>query len=156
MAVFHYLHLRTFAHETEDPQKVRRALDNAVQGAEVAWTETNAEGGHRNRILILDGEVKSAPAVKRLFESLARDDPDGFHRLVEESARRVDEHLNFHLRIDKQEACMGRTVLARDEDAITVRGKVRIFGTRRDGVGEAAAAHEVRAFLERIGARGPP
>jgi RNA binding exosome subunit len=153
VATFHYLHLRAFAHETEDPAKVRQALDHAVDGAGT-WTETPVEGAHKNRILILDGEVKSGPAAKRLFEGLARDDPDGFRRLREEASRRVDEHLNFYLRLDKQEAYLGRTMLAVNEDAITVRGKIRFFGAKRDGGAEAAAAAEVVAFLDAIKTRG--
>lgn len=153
MATFHYLHLRAFAHETEDPARVRQALDHAVDGAGT-WTETPVEGSHKNRILILEGEVKSAPAAKGLFERLARDDPDGFRRLREEAARRVDEHLNFYLRLDKQEAYQGRTMLAQDEDAITVRGKIRFFGAKRDGGAEAAAAAAVAAFLDALEARG--
>lgn len=150
MATFHYLHLRAFAHETEDPAKVRQALAHATPGTEVAWGETPVEGSHKNRILILEGEVKSAPAAKRLFAGIARDDPSGFRRLRTESDRRVDEHLNFYLRLDKQEAYKGRLVLAQDEDAITVRGKIRFFGTKRDGAAEATAAAEVSAFLDAL------
>jgi RNA binding exosome subunit len=154
VATFHYLHLRAFAHETEDPAKVRQALDHVVAGTEAAWTETSVEGSHKNRVLILEGEVKSAPAAKRLFGGLARDDPPGFRRLREEAARRVDEHLNFYLRLDKQEAYLGRTLLAQDEDAITVRGKIRFFGTKRDGLAEAAAAAQVAAFLDALDSPG--
>lgn len=150
MAVFHYLHLRAFAHETEDPAKVRSALDHAAQGAEVAWGETHVEGSHKNRILILEGELKSAPAAKRFFRGILRDDPEGFRRLLEETPKRVDENLNFYLRLDKQEAYQGRLVLAQEDDAITVRAKVRFFGPKQGGVGEKAAAAEVATFLERL------
>ena len=148
MATFHYLHLRAFAHETEDPGKVRQALATAAQGAEVAWSETPVEGSHKNRILILEGELRSNAAAKRLFQGLARDDPGGFERVRGEAERRVDEHLNFHLRLDKQEACLGRVMLAQDEDAIVVRGKIRFFGAKRDVAVERAAAAEVTTFLD--------
>lgn len=150
MATFHYLQLRAFAHETEDPAKVRQALANAAQGGEVPWSETQVEGSHKNRIVILEGELKSAPAAKRLFQGLARDDPQGFRRLREEADRRIDEHLNFYLRLDKQEAFLGRLRLAQDEDAITVRGKIRFFGAKRAGAAEAGAAAEVAAFLDAL------
>lgn len=154
MAVFHYLHLRAFAHETEDPAKVRAALERAAQGASVQWQETHVEGSHRNRILILEGEMKSAPAAKRMFQALARDDPAGFRRLVEEAPRRLDENLNFYLRLDKQEAFMGRLALAQEDDAITVRGKVRFFGPKGGGVAEKAATAEVGAFLAGLAGEG--
>lgn len=149
MAVFHYLHLRAFAHETEDPAKVRVALDHAA-GGEGAWGETAVEGSHKNRILILEGDLKSAPAAKRLFQGLARDDPEGFRRLRAEASRRVDENLNFHLRLDKQEAYLGRVALAQGDDAITVRGKIRFFGAKRSASPALEAAKEVETFLDRL------
>lgn len=129
MAVFHYLRLRTFAHATEDPEKVRLALRHAAQddARKLALEETRVEGSHGNAITILEAEQKSAPAAKRVFQALARDDPKGFDRVVREASARVDDHLNFHLRLDKQEAFAGRAVLATDEDAITLRGKLRQF-----------------------------
>lgn len=155
MATFHYLQLRAFAHETEDPAKVRQALDTAAQG-EVPWTETPVDGSHKNRILILEGEMKSAPAAKRLFQGLLRDDPEGFRRLREEAPRRLDEHLNFYLRLDKQEAYLGRLRLAQDEDAIAVRGKIRFFGAKRAGAAEAPALAQVEAFLNSLAPQEGP
>ena len=149
VATFHYLHLRAFAHETEDPAKVRAALD-AASGGDVPWSETAVDGSHKNRILILEGELKSAPAAKRLFHGLLRDDPQGFRRLRDEAPRRVDENLNFHLRLDKQEAFLGRLALAHGDDAITIRGKIRFFGSKRSGSADEEAAAEVVAFLDKV------
>lgn len=145
--MFHYLHLRAFAHETEDPEKVKQALTRAAQGADVAWEETAVEGSNKNRILILEGEMKSGPAAKRVFEALLRDDPDGFRRVRAEASKRLDEHLNFYLRLDKQEAFQGRTILAQDEDAITLRGKIRSFAAKRGLAPEAHALGELEEFL---------
>ncbi len=154
MATFHYLHLRTFAHATEDAGKVREALRRAAQddAGKLALEETPVEGANGNRIVIVEAEQRSSPAAKRLFEALARDDPAGFARVVAEQRRRLDEHLNFHLRLDKQEAYAGRVVLAPGEDAITVRGKLRSFEPKRSGNPGAAEA-DLDAFLQGIARR---
>ena len=152
MPVFHYLHVRAFAHETEDREKVRRAVRSAAHDARVALEETEAEGAHGNRVLILEGSVKSAQAERALFQDLARDDAAAFARLVDEVPRRLDENLNFHLRLDKQEALAGRTVLARVDDAVTVRAKVRSFPKKgTDPVAEAMEG--LRTFLGKMETR---
>ncbi len=153
MAVFHYLHVRAFAHETEDPERVRAALRHAAQG-DVALQETAADGSHGNRILILEGELKSAPAQKAVFRRLREDDPDGFERLRSQARERVDEHLNFHLRLDKQEAYAGRLRLAQDDDAITLRAKIRSFQSKRSAAGMEDALQQLEGFLQACGDAG--
>lgn len=147
MPVFHYLALRAFAHETEDPDRVRRALLNAAH-AKVEPEETLVEGSHGNQIRILEADVKSAKAERDLFAALARDDPEGFARVEDEAAKRVDEHLNFFVRLDKQAALDERTVLATDDDAITVRARLRSFPTPGADA-RAQALQALQAFLLR-------
>lgn len=147
MAVFHYVHLRAFAHETEDPSKVRAALLAAAHDARAQVEETRVEGSHGNRILILEADVRSGPAAKALFGALARDDPRGFGHVVATVRERVDENLNFHLRLDKQEAYAGRVVLASDDDAITVRGKIRSFESKRNPDALETSLQQLEAFL---------
>lgn len=150
MAVFHYVHLRAFAHETEDASKVHTALRNAVQDESARFEETRADGSHGNRIMILDGDVKSAPAIKRMFAALQRDDPEGFAHVVATARERIDENLNLHLRLDKQEAYLGRLTLAKGDDAITVRGKLKAFDKKRDGSGLEDSLQQMEAFLQAL------
>jgi RNA-binding protein len=151
--LFHYLALRTFVHETEDPERVRRALRNVARDDKLAIEETRVDGSHGNRIVILEAQLKSAAAERALFESIARDDPRGFARLADEAERRVDEHLNLFLRLDKQEAFLGRAVVTAGEDAVTVRGKLRTFPKGDDP--RRRALREVQEFLEKTGKPKP-
>ena len=144
--------LRAFAHETEDPAKVKAAVVNAAHDAKASVTETRVEGTYGNRILILEADVKSAPAAKQLFGALARDDPRGFEHIVSTARDRLDENLNFHLRLDKQEAFGGRVVLASDDDAITVRGKIRSFESKRSPAGLESSLQQLEAFLSAFSA----
>ena len=153
MPLFHYLHLRAFAHETEDPEKVRQALRNVAQGAAVELEETKAEGSHGNRILILEVQAKSGQTERKLFAALARDDPGSVERLRREVPRRLDDHLNFHLRLDKQEAYQGRLRVTASDDAVTVRAKVRSF-PKPGADAHAEAVQALDAFLSGL-AGGP-
>lgn len=147
MAVFHYVMLRAFAHETEDPARVKAALRLASQDERIQPKETFADGSHGNRILILESEVKSAPAVKRMFAQLAADDPEGFAHVVRTARERVDEHLNLYFRLDKQQAAQGRLRIAADDDAITVRGKIRSFESKRSAASQESPRRELDEFL---------
>lgn len=153
MAVFHYVMLRAFAHETEDPARVKDALRVAANDDRVVPRETFAEGSHGNRIVILESEVKGAPAMKRMFAQLASDDPEGFQHVVRSARERVDEHLNLHFRLDKQEAAQGRLRLASDDDAITVRAKLRSFEPKRSAPSHEGPMRDLEAFL--LGVRPP-
>jgi RNA binding exosome subunit len=149
LAVFHYYALRAFAHATEDPERVRaavRALAGPASG-DLAFGETAVEGSHGNRILILEAQVRSAQAERALFASLARDDPAGASRLAAEVEQRLDEHLNFFARFDKQEAFRGRVALASSDDAVTFRGKVRSFPK----TGEDAGLQALQALRGLLG-----
>jgi RNA binding exosome subunit len=148
VAVFHYVHLRAFAHETEAPERVLAALRTAAQDEDAQIQETRVEGSHGNRILILDGEVKSAPSVKRMLAALRRDDPAGFEHVASTARERVDENLNLHFRLGKQEAYAGKVMLAKDDDAITVRGKLRSFESKRSGLGQENAIQQLEALFQ--------
>lgn len=144
MAVFHYLALRAFAHETEDVEKVRQALRNVAHVPDIALEETQVEGSHGNTIRILEAMVKSAQAERALFRDIERDAPGASAQMSFEAPKRLDEHLNFFLRLDKQAAFAGRFVLAADDDAITVRGKVRSFPAK----GEDPALQALQALRD--------
>ena len=155
MATFHYLHFRAFCHETEDPEKVKTALRNVAQAKALEIEETFVEGTHKNRIVILEAETKNAAAARALFLALRNDDPEGFARFRAQAPHRVDENLNLHLRLDKQAAFLAKTQLAQDEDAITVRGKIRSFEAKRTGRPLEASLLELEAFLQGLDRSSP-
>jgi RNA-binding protein len=149
MPVFHYLALRTFAHETEDVERVRLALRNVAHDEALAIEESKVDGSHGNRIAILEAQVKSTASERELFAAIARDDARGFARLGTELERRLDEHLNLFLRLDKQHAYLGRLVLTAGEDAVTMRGKLRTFPKGDDP--RRRALQELQEFLDKVG-----
>lgn len=149
--MFHYLRFRAFAHETEDPAKVLAALRTAAQDEDTSVEETRVEGSHGNRILILEGEVRSAAAQRRVFAALERDDPAGYATLARTLRKRLDENQNLHWRLDKQKAARGQIVLAQDDDAIVVRAKLRSFGPERKASGFEASLQRLEALLQAPG-----
>ena len=153
MAAFHYVHLRAFAHETEDPERVREAVRRAAQSEKQELGETQVEGSHKNRIRILEADLKNAASARRMFLAFAKADPRGFARVAAEADRRMDENLNFYFRLDKQEAYLGRLALTDGDDAITVRAKIKSYQSRKSDTVQAEALATLTGFLRDVGER---
>jgi RNA binding exosome subunit len=132
------LAFRAFAHATEDPQKVEKALKFVSGAEEIA--KTTSTGYHGNPIVIMEAKVTEGKALKAFFRSLAKED---LKTLLETIERRVDEESFFFLRLDKQEAFLGNFRMAEGEDVIAVRGKIKSYPQNREN---ALAA--MKKFLE--------
>lgn len=139
---FHYLSYRCFVHATEDEAEVRRALSTVV-GDDADPTAGRAEGYHGNPITILSGELSRARDVDAVFRRLA--DAGVTDLLLSELDRRLDEEVQFHLRLDKAAAHGGRLAVAGDGDVIALSGKVEAYPAKRD-----KALSALRDYLEEL------
>ncbi len=132
------LSFRVFAHATEDPERVEKAL-RFVSGAENI-SRSSSTGYYGNTILVLEAKVADSKHIKALLRSLGT---DALRGLLTSLDRRLDEESFFYLRLDKQEAFLERFVLADGEDVIAVRGKVKSYPQNRDN-----AMDSLRKVLE--------
>jgi RNA binding exosome subunit len=132
------LSFRTFAHATEDPERVEKAL-RYVSGAENI-TRSSSTGYYGNPIIVMEAKVTDSKHIKALLRSLG---PEALKQLLDSLDRRLDEESFFYLRLDKQEAFLERFVLADGEDIIAVRGKVKSYPQNRDN-----AMVSIRNILE--------
>lgn len=126
--MFHYLSLRTHCHATEDEEKVKKALWKLFPAGEIL--EEKVTGHFGNPLTILRMRITSRREISRFWEELAE------AGLIEPVSRdtdmRIDDELNLHLRLDKQEAYLGRLALTDSDDAIVIRGKIRAFPATRE------------------------
>ncbi len=121
------LAFRTFAHATEDESRVEQAL-RFVSGAEEV-TKSRSEGYHGNPIVVLEAKISRSREIRNFFASL---DTADVQKLLDTLELRVDEESMFFLRLDKQAAFEGRTVMADHDDIISVRGKIKSYPQSRD------------------------
>jgi len=137
---FHYLSFRTFCQATEDEEKVVQAL-KFVSGVDAV--ERNAsEGYHGNKIVVLEGAIRSKKRIDAFFGRLSNSD---IAKILETLEQRVDEECALFFRLDKQEAYLGRLILAKSEDVISVRAKVECYPRRRE-----SALEQARRYFESI------
>jgi len=128
------IHLSAHCHATEDCERVERALMNVLPKElqnKVRITRRTVEGFHGNPITILEVAISSEDGAL-FFENL-------LNKLNEQDLKYISETLDmrldskssaFYIRLDKQQAYMGRVVVAEGDDVI----RVRISLKSREGV----------------------
>lgn len=137
---FHYLAFRTFCQATEDEEKVVQAL-KFVSGVD-AIEKCASEGYHGNRIVVLESAIRSKKRIEAFFGRISNSD---IAQILETIEQRIDEECSLFFRLDKQEACLGRLVLTKGEDVISVRAKVECYPKRRE-----SALEQARQYFESI------
>lgn len=105
-----YVIIRTFAHATEDRERVLKALHNVLPSElseTVEFKTMNVEGHYGNPIVLFEAIVKDKKAASAVLEKLAA----GLSVLDKELlGREVERHVdrgNLYLRLDKQAAYLG-------------------------------------------------
>jgi len=136
--MIHYIHLRTIAQATEDPEKVRSALKlllpppgQLAKKDSITVHETVTTGYHGNSIIVMEAELKQNKdcqyVIDRIREHLG---PAGISRLVAELPQRVDYDCNLYIRFNKQEAYLGKLMTTTKSDSILVRIKIKAYPAR--------------------------
>lgn len=142
---FAWLELRTHCHATEDEEKVSLALQFLCPGVKPSSTKT--EGFHRNPIIVLAARTDNAKSIREFWRLLHGENLVG--SILGLGGKAIDKDSVLHFRLDKQEAYLGKAVLAGDEDAIVVRVKVirypsakgDVMSTARESIMELTQRH---------------
>ncbi len=110
---------RVMCYSTEDPAKVRKALRNVV-GEDIQITSRKTQGYYRDPIYVMECYSNNEKIVSGVFNRiLAALGMERWYLLkpgVEMTSR---EHGRIHIRLDKQEAYLGRIRLS-DRDAVKI------------------------------------
>lgn len=125
--IFSSLHARALSHATEDLDRVKTSVMNAIGDAEIRVTRV--EGHHGNPIDVVEAVLDRENRIVEFFDRLGRDDLDTLRATL---GARVDEGCNLFVKIDKQSAFKGDINLGAGDDVISVRIKVRAFPAKSD------------------------
>ncbi|MCL7415629.1 MAG: exosome subunit [ANME-2 cluster archaeon] len=143
--MMHYIILRTTAQATEDPTKVRSALElflppsSGEKDDNGTIHETSATGYHGNPIIVMEAEVRKKKDTQYILNHITRNiGATGKERLISELPRRMDDDCNLFLRFDKQQAYQGRLVITGSSDAVHIKMKIEVYPARREAAIEAA------------------
>ena len=129
---FHYVDLRSFCYDTEDEQRVERALRHFLpEDTEIERAESR--GHHGDRIVVLSVRVERADEIRHVFDQLrAGADIDAIRAELED---RVTENCEFFVHLDKQAAFQGDAQLG---EGISFRAKVEAYPAKREAALENA------------------
>ncbi len=124
-----YIRVRAFVRATEDPKKVKKAIWNLL--GKIPLEEEEVKGVLGNRIIILRGMVKgrkARDAWERLRELLGKQ----VEAILKDVEKYIDAFGVLHLRLNKQEAYLGRAILG-GKGVIKVEIKLRAFPATPEG-----------------------
>jgi len=110
---------RVICYSTEDPDKVRKALRSVV-GDDVQIVSKKTQGYYRDPIYVMECYSNNERIVSKVFNRiLGALGMNGWQLLrpgIEMTSR---EHGRLHIRLDKQEAYLGRLTLS-EHDAVKI------------------------------------
>jgi len=136
--MIHYIHLRTIAQATEDPEKVRSALKlllpppgQLAKKDSITVHETVTTGYHDNSIIVMEAELKQNKDCQYVVDLIREHlGPVGISQLAAELPQRVDYDCNLYIRFNKQEAYLGKLMTTIKSDSILVRIKIKAYPAR--------------------------
>ncbi|HDH44413.1 MAG TPA: RNA-binding protein [Thermococcus sp.] len=135
----HHIRVSTFAHATEDPEKVLEAMGiffpEDVPSEDIEFEILETEGYFGNPIKVINAELKRSKSVKKMLEHLKEllNEEDKEY-LLENLEEKVDETGTFFIRFNKQKAYLGEVAVGEGEDIIQVKIKVKAFPMKKETV----------------------
>ncbi len=137
---FSSLNVRAICHSTEDIEKVRQSVLNAL--GEIELQVTIAKGHHGNQMEIIEARTVKMRDIDRVFDRMQAGDLEEIDRTIES---RIDDSCNLFLRLSKQDAFRDIIRLAAEDDAISIKMKIRAYPAKRENA--IAQAREYLAIL---------
>ncbi len=142
---FSSLSARAICHSTEDIEKVRQSILNAL--GEIELHVSMAKGHHGNQMEIVEARTEKMRTIDGVFRKLQAEDLEEIDRTIES---RIDDACNLFLRLSKQDAFREIIRLAADDDAISIRIKIRAYPAKREN-----AIARAREYLANVQSKFP-
>jgi hypothetical protein len=118
----------TFAHATEDEDKVEKAMKNLLpeENRDLWITRKTLKGYHGDPITIVTGKIRTKKGatgvLRRVVQELSSLDQQ---RLLDELEERLDDGGNLYIRLDKQNAYLGKVRLL-ETDPVKMKFRLRL------------------------------
>ena len=126
--LFLNVNLRTFCHATEDPSRVRQALEFLLPDGTL--TESRTTGHHGNPIVVFETRTDKKSTAKdfwkRMTESITSKE------MLTSLDTMIDGNCVMHARLDKQKAYLGEIEIVKHEDVIAVSSKIESYPKKRE------------------------
>ena len=120
--------ISAFSHATEDEDKVEKAMKNLLpeQNRDLWLNRKTLKGYHGDPITIVTGKIRTKKGatgiLRRVVQELASLDQQ---RLLDELEERLDDGGNLYIRLDKQNAYLGKVRLL-ETDPVKMKFRLRL------------------------------
>ena len=120
--------ISAFSHATEDEDKVEKAITNLLpeENRDLWLTRKTLKGYHGDPITIVAGKIRTKKGatgvLRRVVHELSSLDQQ---RLLDELEERLDDGGNFHIRLDKQNAYLGKVRIL-ETDPVKMKFRLRL------------------------------
>ena len=125
----HTAKLSTYAHATEDPEKVKQALSNLFPPSlreTIPIESTNLKGHFKNPIVILSVKLSKKKQIEEFMTYLSQEIPQQDKaQLTTEFDQRFAGKNEFFIRFSKQDVYKGRLTVKHIGDDIQLELKVK-------------------------------
>ncbi|MGQ9722011.1 MAG: RNA-binding domain-containing protein [Candidatus Jordarchaeum sp.] len=138
-----WVDLETFAHATEDTEKVFKSLLFLLpDGLEKLVKKEKVLGHYRNEIIILKIKITNKKNIEDFLSLLSgKMDEKDKELLFELLDKRLDDSGTLYIRFDKQKAFLGELKLSDGEDVIRIRIKFSAYPLSRELVQESCLGY---------------
>jgi len=126
-----YIDIRTFAHATEDTEKVEKAVRNTFPTElvdAILLERSDLTGHHGNPIVLFETRIKEKNAAQKVFQKLSSELSIMDKELLSSEINRHLEKGNLYIRLDKQSAYMNELRICQT-DPIHLRVHFKRHGT---------------------------
>jgi RNA binding exosome subunit len=119
--------ISAFSHATEDEDKVEKAIRNLLpeESRDIWLMKKTLKGHHGDPIMILTGKTRRKGATGILWNVVQKLSSLDHQRLLDETEERLDDGGNLYIRLDKQNAYLGKFRLF-ETDPVKMKFRLRL------------------------------
>lgn len=139
MKLVNNIHFRVFCNPNEDKEKIKSALlsfigysSEQIEEEKINYAETNATGFSKKIIKIIEVRFEKERHcnrfLKKLNEVLSSEDKT----LLIEQVNRLDDNMNFFMRLDKESLLEGKYVLTDSGSCFHIYMNIEAHPRRKD------------------------
>ncbi len=133
----HHIELSVFAHQGEDAEAIKQTLASLVpldfEEEKLVIKEQNATGFKDEKIKIFSLDLQKEHHTNTFLEALAqRLTTSQKEQLLIQRESRLDEDLNFFIRLDKPQLLQGKTEITDSGNCFHIKIHIAAFPAKRE------------------------
>ncbi|MGV8168538.1 MAG: RNA-binding domain-containing protein [Candidatus Nanoarchaeia archaeon] len=139
MKLVNHIHFRVFCNPEEDREKITNTFlsllgynKEELKEEKIEYKEISAKGFQQKTIIIIEADLQKErhcnKFLKKLNDALSKEDKT----LLIEQVNRLDDNLNFFLRLDKDSLLEGKYVLTDSGSCFHITMNIEAHPRRKD------------------------